>query len=367
MALSGAALTLLALTFGAAPLFVVGVAFAALGLGAPAWVWLSARGAGAVRRLDADRVLEQEPLGATIEVRRGRFSFAGGWELRDPLAGALVRLKRGGRTVTVRVSARFDRRGRRRLQPPSLAVSDALELAQRVCACDGEPQQEEVIVLPRTERVRWGRGSGAASADRSVAPAREQSLAPVEVDGLRPYRRGTPAARIHWPALARGAGLLERRLAPDCDTRPLIVLDARTAHPAEAHVDAAVRAAASLARELARSGGCALLLPGERRAVAIGPGLAAWPAAHVRLALVEGGPGAPAPSLRGARAGRVFYVAARALAQLPPALRGSAGASVLVVPRAVAAEAGMPGSPSFEVSGCCGFALRSAGARRSAA
>ena len=29
-------------------------------------------------------------------------------------------------------------------------------------------------------------------------------------DLVRPYRVGTPASRIHWAALARGAGLLER-------------------------------------------------------------------------------------------------------------------------------------------------------------
>ena len=83
--------------------------------------------------------------------------------------------------------------------------------------------------------------------------AGSEALAAVDLDGLRPYRPGTPASRIHWPAVARGAGLIERRLQADGDARPLVVLDART--PASAGragvdlLDAAVRAAASLVLE----------------------------------------------------------------------------------------------------------------------
>ena len=93
--------------------------------------------------------------------------------------------------------------------------------------------------------------------------------AAVDMDGLRPYRVGTPASRIHWPAVARGHGLIERRLQADGDSRPLVVLDARLPGPdAQSELlDAAVRAAASLVLELARRGGCGLLLPGEQRPI----------------------------------------------------------------------------------------------------
>ena len=75
------------------------------------------------------------------------------------------------------------------------------------------------------------------------------------------------------------------------------MLDARGDGPPEL-LDAAVRAAASLTLELARAGGCGLLLPGEQRATAIDRELITWPAAYARLALVEGGPQAPAPALK---------------------------------------------------------------------
>ena len=103
-------------------------------------------------------------------------------------------------------------------------------------------------MLPRTERVKWVPGRGRSGAGPR-APRRVEPIGAIDVDGLRPYRPGTPASRIHWPALARGAGLLERRLRADTDTRPLVVLDARGDGPPE-QLDAAVRAAASLVLEL---------------------------------------------------------------------------------------------------------------------
>jgi hypothetical protein len=185
------------------------------------------------------------------------------------------------------------------------------------------------------------------------------------VDGLRPYRPGTPASRIHWPALARGAGLIERRLRADGDSRPLVVLDARCG-PAGGEVDAgevldaAVRAAASLTLELARRGGCRLLLPGERRAVPVESDLAGWPGVHARLALVEGGVAERPPVLGpGAKAGPVLYVAAQALERLPAAISGAGARScLLVLPAGVPAPAGA--TLSFEVCGCRGYALRTA-------
>jgi len=147
--------------------------------------------------------------------------------------------------------------------------------------------------------------------------ARDRGLrgAATQLDGLRPYRVGAPASRIHWPALARGAGLIERRLRADGDARPLIVLDARLpgAGPGTQLLDAAVRAAASLTLALARSGGCGLLLPGEQRPTPIDAELTAWPAAYARLAVVDGA-GARAPALGPStgRIGPLVYVAVRA-------------------------------------------------------
>ncbi len=365
VAVAGIALTLGAFTFDAAPLFVPGAAFTLLGVITPIWVWASARGADVHRRLIADRVIEGEPVEAMIEVRRGRLGLPGG-EVLDPLAGVPVSLSRplslvaGGPRAEVRIVARMRRRGMHRMQPPSLVVHDTLELARVVRAGSGPPQ--ELLILPRTEPVRWPGSGRGERLESGRSPSVGEPMAAVDVDGLRPYRPGTPASRIHWAALARGAGLLERRLQPDGDTRPLVVLDARGSGPIE-HLDAAVRAAASLSLEFARRGGCRLLLPGERRTVTIEPDLANWPGVHARLAMVQGGPGARAPILGpSARVGALFYVTPQASERLPVALSvAGSDASVLVLPATVASRAA--GAPSFAVSGCYGYPLGTRSAR----
>ncbi|MBV8220233.1 MAG: DUF58 domain-containing protein [Solirubrobacterales bacterium] len=357
-AVAGLVLILIALTFEAAPLFVSGVALVVLGLAAPAWVSLAARGAHIDRRLDSDRVVEDEPIEATVEVRRGPWGLPGA-AVEDPLAGEPISIRgpmsiiSGGHTASVRIVASFPRRGVRRIDPPTLIVSDALELA-RVERVSSSPAQE-LLVLPRTERVKWVPGAGEKWRRASGAAALEPFGA-TEVDGLRPYRQGTPASRIHWPALARGAGLLERRLRADTESRPLVVVDARCEGPSE-HLDAAVRAAASLVLELGTRTGCGLLLPGEYRPLEVDPDLTAWPVAHARLALVEGGPGTRAPGLApGARSAQVLYVAATPHARLPAGLAGAGvRAAILVLPKALATQPRH--EATFEVAGCIGFVV----------
>jgi uncharacterized protein (DUF58 family) len=370
---AGLALILVALLFDAAPLFVPAIALTLVGLVAPAWVWVSVRGARVSRHLPAERVIEDEPLAATIDVRRGLLGLPGA-EVFDPFTGSHLdlggplSLLRGARSASVRVVTRFARRGLHTLDPPSLVVSDPLELCRMQSVSASRPQQ--LLVLPRTESVRWlgvGRGRRLELPDGFST---SEALAAVDLDGLRPYRPGAPASRIHWPALARGAGLIERRLRADGDTRPLIVLDARlsAAPHADELLDAAVRATASLTLELARTGGCGLLLPGEQRPTMIDPELTAWPAAYARLAVVEG-PGARAPALGPStgRIGPVVYVAVSPPEHLA-ALHAdrAAGTVVLVVPAAVLAGDRPPGVrgplvPTLEVAACRGFVL---GARR---
>jgi uncharacterized protein (DUF58 family) len=365
VALCGLAITFAAFLFDAAPLFVPGVAFTLIGVLTPLWVWASARNASITRRLLTERVIEGEPVEAMIEVRRGPLGLPGG-EVLDPLAGTPVSLSRplsliaGGAKANVRVVARFSRRGLHRLEPPTLVVRDMLELASTVRA--GTGPVHELLILPRTEAVNWGAREGGRRSEGSDPRSAAEHFAAVDVDGLRPYRPGTPASRIHWSALARGAGLLERRLQADGDTRPLVVLDARGTGPAE-HLDAAVRAAASLTLELARRGGCRLLLPGERRAVTVEMDLLSWPGVHARLAFVEGGADTRAPVLgAGARLGPVFYVAAQPLERIPAAL-AAAGASACMLVLPTALRHGLHGAPSLDVAGCRGYLLGSRSTR----
>jgi hypothetical protein len=92
-----------------------------------------------------------------------------------------------------------------------------------------------------------------------------------------------------------------------------------------------------------------VLLAGERRPIELAHDMGAWPAIHVRLALVEPGPPPSSASL-GPRGGAVVWVTGADLRRAPRALeRLPAGARLLVSPSA------LPGvKPLFEVAGCTG-------------
>jgi len=336
-ALLGLVIWLVAAVFDTASLYVPGVALLGLGLVAAAWVGLAAHGASVVRTLGPSTVVEDEPYPLRVEMRAGLLPAPGG-ALVEPLIAESLGVA-GRRSRRVRVTVRFSRRGRRTLEPCRLSIHDPLGLARRELSSS----PGEVLVLPRIEPVR-AVGAGSLG-DAGAGIGREGVAAELEIDSLRPYREGTPASRIHWPTLARTGVMMERRLVAEADARPLVVLDPRGA-ASEEDLDAAVRAAASLCYQLAQREGCGLLLPGERRPIEVARDLRAWPALHVRLALVESGDEAPAAS-RLERGGAIFWVSPRRSGLAPSALRRSgAGSRYLVAPAAASAAGGS------SVAGC---------------
>ena len=349
--LLGIALCLAGATFDAASLYVPGVGLIVLAAGSVTWVLLAARGARLARKAGPHTVLEEEPYPLQVEFKSGLLPPPGG-ELLEPLLGWPVPIA-GHVTRRLRINVRFERRGRRVLAPGLLVVRDPLRLFAREVRGQGG---EEVIVLPRVEPVT-APGGGGAGAGRSaglgdtpgISGRRlDASIAELEIDGLRPYREGAPASRIHWPSVARRGEMLERRLVAELDSAPLVVLDPSAPASDEA-LDCAVRAAASVCVWLARDSGCAVLLPGDRRPIDIAHDLGAWPVVHHRLALVEEGP-APLGSTLGPRGGAVIWVTGADLRATPRALeRLPAGSRYVVSPTR------MPGvRPEFEVAGCTG-------------
>jgi uncharacterized protein (DUF58 family) len=351
----GAGLVLAAGLFDAEPLWVPGTGLVLLATALAVALRLAARGARVERDVGAARVTEGDPLSVRVRVHAGRLPLVSGAAGLGDGAGPVAWLPAGRRRADGERTVVFRRRGRHVLAPPELVLADPLGLGRRrVRAGTGDA----VLVLPRVEPVR-AVSDGAALAlgedRRGTAPGTES-----ELDGLRPYRSGTPATRIHWPALARGAGLVERRLLPDADRLPLVVLDPSPPSTAE-ELDAAVRAAASLALALAREGGCALLLPGDRRATAMDGILAGWPGLHARLAVVQAGPG-PVLAAHLQRHRSIIYVAPAPPRRLPAALlSGPRGSRLLVVPGAWGG-----GPPVLEVAGCRGYAIAAASRERAA-
>jgi uncharacterized protein (DUF58 family) len=355
-AILGLVLTLVAATFDAEPLYVPGVAMLLLAGLTTLWVHVGSRGVRVARTVGARRTLEEQPVLIDLVVSSGRVPLPSGL-IEDELLPGPARMPAGRQRTEVRINARFARRGRKHLPPPRIVVTDPFGLATRTVYADAAA---EVLVLPRIEPVVAppGDGDGSGLAARRGRPS---IAAEVDLDGLRPYRPGAAASRIYWQGLARGGDLMERRLRADGDIRPLVVLDPR--RPAsEEDLDAAVRAAASLCVYLARAGGCALLLPGDRRPTALEPTLTGWPHLHVRLALVDDRTG---PNIAGlaTRRGPLLYVAALAPARPPRALQHAIGGGrYLIVPggdgigdRPAVRRAGR--RTVFVVAGCTGYEL----------
>jgi uncharacterized protein (DUF58 family) len=350
-ALLGVALCLAGGTFDTPSLYVPGVALVLLAAGSVLWVRLAARGASVARLAGPHTVVEEEPYPLRVEVRSGVLPPPGG-ELLEPLLGWPVPI--GGRwSRRLRINIRFSRRGRRVLEPELVVIRDPLRMYSVELQGAGG---DEVLVLPRVEPVTapgsGGAGKG-AEAGLGAAPSLsgrrlDATAAELEIDGLRQYREGAPASRIHWPSVARHGEMLERRLVAELDSAPLIVVDPSSPASEEA-LDKAVRAAASLCVWLARKDGCSVLLPGDRRPIEIGHDLGAWPAVHAQLALVEEGP-APAGGVLGPRGGAVIWVTGADLRTTPRALeRLPAGSRYVVAPGA------LPGvRAAFEVAGCTG-------------
>ena len=180
--------------------------------------------------------------------------------------------------------------------------------------------------------------------------------------GCAPTARARPASRIHWPALARGAGLLERRLRPDGDGRPLVVLD--PSGPRRARGPRRRRAGGGIARDR----------PGASRRLRRAAARRAPRDAHrarprrlardvrARLALVEEGPPPPLAGLAHAHGSRLLRRSPRAGARPARARARRPASRVLVVPGELTGRAEV-----LTVAGCRGYALGRAGSRRPAA
>lgn len=351
-ALLGIGLCLVGGAFDTASLYLPGVAIVLLVALSAVWVLLAASGARVVRLPTPPTVVEDAPFRIRVEARLGWLPAPGG-ELTDPLLATATAVA-GRRRARLEATAALPRRGRVTLDPSRLTVCDPLHICTRqTLAADSS----ELLVLPRIDPVTVVADGGAGSAGglsglgtgaRPAGQWHDDASDGVDLDGLRPYREGAPASRIHWATLARRGEMMERRFVAERAAAPLVVLDATA--PASPHaLDAAVRAAASLCVALARVEGVALLVPGDRRPIAIDHDLGAWPGVHKRLALVAAGTRTSVGGL-GPRSGALLWVTAVAGAALPRELE-----LLPARPRyLVAPTLPVGATAAFEVGGCSG-------------
>jgi uncharacterized protein (DUF58 family) len=346
------ALALLAVgaLFDLPQLYVPGIALALLTVGCFAWVEAAARAIRLDSLAGPPTVVEGEPYAFRIRIEVGRPPPPGGELSHSALAEPIAIGPRAPGLISA--EARFERWGRRQVEAPLLCVHDPLSLHRR--QVDGGAGWQ-LLVLPRVEPVvapRSGNGGSpvlAGGENGEGAGGRVSHAIDPEVDGVRPWRPGTPASRIHWPSVARTGELLERGVVGGAESSPLVVLD-RSHRADEESLLSAVRAAASLCVHLARAGGCSLLLPGESRPLAIDRELRTWPRAHARLALVD--PERHGPVHLPPHAGATLWVTPAGQPDARAVRQRGQGVTYLVTPAAV------PGvHPAFEVAGCRGYPL----------
>jgi uncharacterized protein (DUF58 family) len=278
-------------------LFALAVGLLVVVVAAGASVLLAAHRLTVTRLILQREAREDQPVGVRFQVRGlGRLPLPVHLEAQADVNSWVPLDSRGG-TLQLTVG----RRGSWQLAPSRLRLRDSLGIFQWQLLV-GQP--EPLLILPVPDpTVHIPQRLGA-------------SLGDPEPDGLQPYVPGSPIGRIYWPALARGGGLQQRRLAAAPTGLPLVVVDTAGASDPGA-VDWAARAAAGVIVRLARSGGCRVLLPGDPTPTTVTDAAATWRGVHRRLAELDADrPGAARATPGAGRVPEVHIRADRAPAQV---------------------------------------------------
>jgi uncharacterized protein (DUF58 family) len=143
------------------------------------------------------------------------------------------------------------RRGRYRVGPLSIAVSDPFGLARRAATGAGEA---ELVVRPRVHEIVAPVAVGSRVTAESEAPSARSMVSDLGNDflTLRDYELGDDLRRVHWKSTARTGELMIRQDEARWRSRAAVVLDVLpAAHDAESF-EVAVEAAASVTARLVR-------------------------------------------------------------------------------------------------------------------
>lgn len=258
--LTGAALGLALGSFllGALEMLVVGVA--ALALIAAVVLWLQLREVPELaisRRVRPDRLhvgsegridLLVENLGS----RATPLLAATDWfDEGRRAARFLVPPLAAGATARAAYRIPTRRRGRYRVGPLSVAVSDPFGLARRMTAGTGEA---ELVVRPRVYEIVAPVALGSRITADSESPSARSVVSDLGSDflTLRDYEQGDDLRRVHWRSTARTGELMIRQDEARWRSHAAVVIDVLpAAHDAESF-EVAVEATASVTARLVR-------------------------------------------------------------------------------------------------------------------
>lgn len=185
---------------------------------------------GVARRAIPARVQIDQP--ATVELcvsnpSRTRSPVIAAEEILDYSLGDRPRVVipslRRGQSHTLRYEVRSHIRGRHRLGPLALSVSDPFGLTDRAVTMQ---TTAELVVLPRV--VTLGTSSTGAHGVGSEGTIPHMVALHGEDDiSVRDYRDGDDLRRVHWPATARIGSLMVRQEDRPAMKRAIVLLDSR--------------------------------------------------------------------------------------------------------------------------------------------
>ena len=253
----GAAATVVAgRMFAVAELFVVGLTGLALCLLAVVWVRRPAPPLHAERVIHPRRVHLGGPSRVELRItNRGR-RRSPVLTLRDPVEGTVgARVAVGPLPPGVVHDAGYrlptGRRGLLHIGPLRAELTDPFGLARRRFSV---ADAAVLTVLPAVEDLAAVPLGGGRDEPLAGQARRAVGVAAEDFSTLRPYLVGDDLRRIHWPSTARSGDLLVRQDDARWQGHVTVVLDQRTGQIDPGAFEAAVSAAASLVRSVARRG-----------------------------------------------------------------------------------------------------------------
>ena len=262
LALLGAAIWGVGISFGSEPLDTLGFTLIALVVIAMCVVRLGRHDLEIDRRLSPERANSHQPVSATLHIRNHGRGPAPLLLLEDHLPYGVSGRARfaingiepsGTREATYKLEAAT--RGRYEVGPLQVLVSDPFGLA-RIRSTGLGPST--LLVHPRIEKLSLPRDMGERRS--AAASALRQPTGPRGEDfyTLREYAEGDELRKIHWPSTAKRGKLMIRQEETPWHLRATILLDdRRSVHEGEGPLSSfeqAVQGAASVVDLYSRSG-----------------------------------------------------------------------------------------------------------------
>ena len=280
LALVGAAIWGIGISFGSEPLDTLGFAFIALVVIAMSVVRLGRHDVEIARRLSPERANAHQPITVTLHVKNRGRGAAPLLLLEDQLPTGISGRARfavngiepnGSREAGYKIEAAT--RGNYDIGPLSVLVSDPFGLARMRVTGLGPSR---LLVHPRIEKLSLPRDVGERRS--AAASALRQPTGPRGEDfyTLREYAEGDELRKIHWPSTAKRGKLMIRQEETPWHLRSTILIDdRRSAHEGEGPLSSfeqAVQGAASVVDLYHRSGYAYRLLGAHHDGVSNGKG-----------------------------------------------------------------------------------------------